>query len=84
MPAGFQWKLIGIMVGNVIVLCLWQYVFVNGFLSKKVASIKASHIAASDAALNVSTKEDHPTGRTESSDDDLISHEYKVLGESRT
>ncbi len=42
MPEGFRWKLIAIIVGNGIVLSLWQYVFVNGFLAKKVARKKAS------------------------------------------
>lgn len=42
MPVEFRWKLVGIMAGNLIVLCLWQYFFVNGYLAKQAAAMTAS------------------------------------------
>ncbi|KAL7580178.1 hypothetical protein ACA910_012929 [Epithemia clementina (nom. ined.)] len=37
LPIGFRWKMVGVMIGNLIALVLWQYVFVNGFIAAMLA-----------------------------------------------
>jgi hypothetical protein len=69
MPLSFRWKLIGIMVGNCIVLCLWQYVFVNGVLAQKIAGKKAVIEAKTEAELNASSTKKSAASKDMRADD---------------